>query len=331
MPPEVASPAPTLIDVLRLSTTYLGDRGSSSARLDSELLCAQALGLGRLDLYLQFDRPLDEHELTAIRELLRRRGKGEPVAYITGSREFYGRSFTVTPDVLVPRPETETLVERALAVLRIGVGGAAHIAEPTRDDGQAHTAEPTRDDAPAHIAEPMRADAPADIAEPTRVADLGTGSGCIAITLAAQTPGIEVVATDLSSAALEVARANAQQLDAAVTFVECSWADALSGHFDLIVSNPPYVTTAELESVDRDVRDFEPHTALLGGDLGLDAYRVLLASLQQHVTTSRVLLEVDPRRAAEVGAMFAAAFPAAIVTEVPDLAGRIRVVDVQMP
>jgi release factor glutamine methyltransferase len=317
-PPEVASPAPTLIDVLRLSTTYLGDHGSSSARLDSELLCAQALGLGRLDLYLQFDRPLDEHELTAIRELVRRRGKGEPVAYITGSREFYGRSFTVTPDVLVPRPETETLVERALAVLRMGVGGAAHIAEPTRDD------------APAHIAEPMRADVPAHIAEPTRVADLGTGSGCIAITLAVQTPGIEVVATDLSSAALEVARANAQQLDAAVTFVECSWADALSGHFDLIVSNPPYVTTAELESVDRDVRDFEPHTALLGGDLGLDAYRALLASMQQHITTSRVLLEVDPRRAAEVGAMFAAAFPAAIVTEVPDLAGRIRVVDVQM-
>jgi release factor glutamine methyltransferase len=294
-PPEVASAAPTLIDVLRLSTTYLGDHGSSSARLDSELLCAQALGLGRLDLYLQFDRPLDEQELTAIRELVRRRGKGEPVAYITGSREFYGQSFTVTPDVLVPRPETETLVERALAVLRM------------RADGQAH------------------------IAKPARVADLGTGSGCIAVTLAAQTPGIEVVATDVSPAALQVARANAQRLDAAVTFIECSWADALSGHFDLIVSNPPYVTTAELESVDRDVRDFEPHTALLGGDLGLDAYRTLLGSLQEHVTASRVLLEVDPRRAAEVGAMFAAGFPGAIVTDVPDLAGRIRVVDLQVP
>lgn len=288
-PPEVASPAPTLMDVLRLSTTYLGDRGSSSARLDSELLCAQALGLGRLDLYLQFDRPLDEHELTAIRELVRRRGKGEPVAYITGSREFFGRPFAVTPDVLVPRPETETLVERALAVLRVSPDGAA------------------------------------------RVADLGTGSGCIAITLAAQTPGIDVLATDVSAAAIEVARANADRLDAAVTFVECSWADALSGHFDLIVSNPPYVTTAELESVDRDVRDFEPHTALLGGDLGLDAYRNLLASLREHVTASRVLLEVDPRRAAEVGAMFTTAFPGAIVAEVPDLAGRIRVVDVQLP
>jgi len=287
--PEVASGAPTLIDVLRLSTTYLGEHGSSSARLDSELLCAQALSLGRLDLYLQFDRPLDEHELTAIRELVRRRGKGEPVAYITGSREFYGRSYMVTPDVLVPRPETEALVERALTVLR------------ERVDGR------------------------------TRVADLGTGSGCIAITLAAETPGIEVVATDLSPAALEVARANAQRLDAAVTFVACSWADSLSGHFDLIVSNPPYVTTGELESVDRDVRDFEPHSALLGGERGLDAYQALLASLQGHITASRVMLEVDPRRAAWVGAMFSAAFPGATVTEVPDLAGRIRVVDVQVP
>jgi release factor glutamine methyltransferase len=329
-PPEVASAAPTLIDVLRLSTTYLGDHGSSSARLDSELLCAQALGLGRLDLYLQFDRPLDEHELTAIRALVRRRGKGEPVAYITGSREFYGRSFTVTRDVLVPRPETETLVERALAVLRMRVEGRAQPAEPARADRQAQPAEPVLADGQAHMAERASADGLPRVTNPARVADLGTGSGCIAITLAAQTPGIEVVATDLSSAALEVAAANAHRLDAAVTFVECSWADALSGHFDLIVSNPPYVTTAELESVDRDVRDFEPHTALLGGDLGLDAYRALLASVQEHVTASRVLLEVDPRRAAEVGAMFAAAFPGAIVNDVPDLAGRIRVVDVQM-
>ena len=109
-PPEVASAPPTLIDVLRLSTTYLGDHGSTSARLNSELLCAQALGLRRIDLYLQFDRPLDAAELTSIRELVRRRGKGEPVAYITGTREFYGRPFTVTRDVLVPRPDTETLV-----------------------------------------------------------------------------------------------------------------------------------------------------------------------------------------------------------------------------
>ena len=286
MPPEVASAAPTLIDVLRLSTTYLGDHGSTSARLDSELLCAQALGLRRIDLYLQFDRPLDEGELTSIRELVRRRGKGEPVAYLTGTREFYGRAFSVTRDVLVPRPETETLVERAIALLR------------ARGDGT------------------------------PRVADLGTGSGCIAITLAAEVPGTQVIGSDISPPALEVARGNAQALEVAVSFVECSWADRLDGSFDLIVSNPPYVTTSELEAVDRDVRDFEPHGALLGGDDGLDAYRDLVASVRDHLTTARLMLEVDPRHAAGVAALVCAAFPGSTASEIPDLSGSTRVLDV---
>jgi release factor glutamine methyltransferase len=289
MLPEVASAAPTLIDVLRLSTTYLGDHGSSSARLDSELLCAQALGLRRIDLYLQFDRPLDEQELTGIRELIRRRGKGEPVAYITGTREFYGRPFHVTPDVLVPRPDTETLVQRAVAYLRDRPGAEL------------------------------------------RVADLGTGSGCIAITLGAEVPGMRVFATDVSPAALEVARGNAAALGVEVEFVECSWADALDGTFDLIVSNPPYVTTDELAAVDRDVRDFEPRGALLGGEDGLDAYRALLGSIRDHVSTARLMLEVDPRHAAAVAALVTDTFPGATTADVPDLTGRTRVLDVEMP
>jgi release factor glutamine methyltransferase len=289
MLPEVASTAPTLLDVLRLSTTYLGDHGSSSARLDSELLCAQALGLRRIDLYLQFDRPLDEQELTAIRELIRRRGKGEPVAYITGTREFYGRSFHVTPDVLVPRPDTETLVQRSVAYLRDRPGAEL------------------------------------------RVADLGTGSGCIAITLGAEVPGMRVLATDVSHAALEVARGNAGSLSVEVEFVECSWADALDGTFDLIVSNPPYVTTDELAAVDRDVREFEPRGALLGGEDGLDAYRALLGSIRDHVTTARLMLEVDPRHAAAVAALVTETFPGATTADVPDLTGRTRVLDVEMP
>ena len=288
-PPEVASTAPTLIDVLRLSTTYLGDHGSTSARLDSELLCAQALGLRRIDLYLQFDRPLDEGELTSIRELVRRRGKGEPVAYITGTREFYGRPFGVTPDVLVPRPDTETLVQRAVAFLRDRPGAEL------------------------------------------RVADLGTGSGCIAITLAAEVPGIRVVATDVSAAALDVARANATALNVDVEVVECSWADRLEGTFDLVASNPPYVTTEELAGVDRDVRDFEPKGALLGGDDGLDAYRALLASIRNHVRAARLLLEVDPRHAGSVAALVAETFPGATTSPVPDLTSRTRVLDIEMP
>ena len=290
MTPEVASAAPILIDVLRLSTTYLGDHGSTTARLDSELLCAQALGIRRLDLYLQFDRPLDERELGAIRELVRRRGKGEPVAYITGTREFYGRPFTVTSDVLIPRPDTETIVERALLALR-------------ERDGR----------------------------RPARAADLGTGSGCIAITLAAEAPTTDVIATDISAAAIEVARANAERLEVRATFVECSWADALDDDFDLVVSNPPYVTTAELPGVDRDVRDFEPHRALLGGVDGLDAYRALLASLRAHVTATRLLLEVDPTRAAAVSTLVEAAFPGSALTMVPDLTGRTRAIDAELP
>lgn len=289
MLPEVASAPPTLIDVLRLSTTYLGDHGSTSARLDSELLCAQALGLRRIDLYLQFDRPLDAGELTSIRELVRRRGKGEPVAYITGTREFYGRAFRVTPDVLVPRPDTETLVQHAVALLRASTGAAL------------------------------------------RVADLGTGSGCIAITLAAEVPDASVTATDINPAALEVARANALALGVEVTVIEGSWADALDGSFDLIVSNPPYVTTEELEAVDRDVRDFEPRDALLGGDDGLDAYRALLNSVRDHVTAARVMLEVDPRHADAVAALATATFPRATTSPVPDLTGRTRVLDIEMP
>lgn len=288
MLPEVASTAPTLIDVLRLSTTYLGDHGSSSARLDSELLCAQALGLRRIDLYLQFDRPLDEQELTSIRELIRRRGKGEPVAYITGTREFYGRAFIVTPDVLVPRPDTETLVQCAVAYLRDRPGAEL------------------------------------------RVADLGTGTGCIAITLGAEVPPTRVVATEVSPAALEVARANATALGVDVEFVECSWADGLEGAFDLVVSNPPYVTTEELAAVDRDVRDFEPRGALLGGEDGLDAYRSLLTSVRGHVTAGRLMLEVDPRHADAVAALVAETFPGAITTPVPDLTGRTRVLDVEL-
>ena len=288
-PPEVASTTPTLIDVLRLSTTYLGDHGSTSARLDSELLCAQALGLRRIDLYLQFDRPLDEQELTSIRELVRRRGKGEPVAHITGTREFYGRPFRVTPDVLIPRPDTETLVQRAVSFLRDRPGAELG------------------------------------------VADLGTGSGCIAITLGAEVPGMRVVATDVSPAALEVAGTNAASLGVEVAFIECSWADSLEGAYDLIVSNPPYVTTEELAAVDRDVRDFEPRGALLGGDDGLDAYRSLLTSIRDHVTAARVMLEVDPRHADAVAALAGGTFPGATASPVPDLTGRTRVLDIEMP
>ena len=135
---------------------------------------------------------------------------------------------------------------------------------------------------------------------------------------------MRVIGTDVSERALDVARANATSLGMEVAFVECSWAGGLDGSFDLIVSNPPYVTTTELAGVERDVRDFEPHGALLGGEDGLDAYRALLTSVREHATTARLMLEVDPRHAGAVAELIAGMFPGAKTTHVPDLTARIR-------
>jgi release factor glutamine methyltransferase len=280
--------ARTVLDVVRLSTSYLSEHGSDSARLDSELLMAHALGIERLGVYLQYDRPLDDHELDTIRTLLRRRGRGEPIAHLTGRREFYGRSFRVTPAVLIPRPETETLVERAIKVAREQGGDL-------------------------------------------RIADLGTGSGCLACTLAAELPGATVIASDLSAAALAVAAENAEALGVAgrVLFVEGSWTEGLVADLDLVVSNPPYVTSAEMEELPRDVT-FEPRLALDGGADGLDAYRDLLPAVAERAPgVCWVGLEVDSRRADAVAELSRGIWPEAAIVIVDDLSRRPRVVEIR--
>lgn len=250
---------------------------------------AHALGIARLDVYLQYDRPLDDPELGAIRELLRRRGRGEPVAYLTGRREFHGRSFRVSPDVLIPRPETETLVERALVAARERNGAL-------------------------------------------RIADLGTGSGCLAISLACELPAATVIAVDVTPAALAVAAGNAEALGVAdrVLFVEGGWVDGLVADLDLVVSNPPYVTSAEMDELPRDV-GFEPRLALDGGPDGLEAYRLLLPAVAEFSPRARwVGLEVDSRRAAAVAEIAGSLWPEAAVSIAADLAGRPRVVEVRL-
>jgi release factor glutamine methyltransferase len=289
-------PAPTLVDVVRLSTRFLSERGSDSPRLDAELLAAHSLGLRRIDLYLQYDRPLGEEELEPVRALLRRRAGGEPVAYLVGEREFYGRSFRVTPDVLIPRPETETLVERALRWARATAGAEG---------------------------------------EGLRLADAGTGSGCIACTVAAELTGAAVVAGDVSAAAVAVARDNAARLGVAerVTVVEGSWEAALAGHapFDALLSNPPYVTSTEMVGLMREVRDHEPRLALDAGEEGLDAYRGLLRGCLPLVRPGGYLaLEIDPRRRDAVVALVEDGRPGSEVAVVDDLAGRARVVEARL-
>jgi release factor glutamine methyltransferase len=287
---------PTLVEILRLSTRFLSERGSDSPRLDAELLTAHSLGLRRIDLYLQHDRPLGEDELEPVRALLRRRAAGEPVAYLVGEREFYGRPFRVTPDVLIPRPETETLVERALRWARATAG----------DGGQG-----------------------------LRLADAGTGSGCIACSMAAELPGAVVTAGDLSAAAVAVARDNAARLGVAdrVTVGEGSWDAPLVAHapFDALLSNPPYVTTGEMEGLMREVRDHEPRLALEAGEDGLDAYRELLLRCLPLVRPGGYLaLEIDPRRGDAVVALVTAGRPGSEVAVVDDLAGRARVVEARL-
>ncbi len=232
-----------LAEVLRRSATYLDDHGSPTPRLDAELLLGHALGLSRIELYTAHDRPLDEPELAACRELIRRRGEREPVAYITGRRGFRTIDLDVDPRVLVPRPETELLVDRCLALL-------------------------------------------ADRDAPT-VLDVGTGSGAIALSLAAEAPGARVAACDISEDALAVAAANAGRLGLEVEMVRSDLLAAFAGRrFDLIVSNPPYVTEAELAGLEPEVREWEPRLATVAGPDGLEVYRRLLPEAIEHLAAA---------------------------------------------
>jgi release factor glutamine methyltransferase len=222
----------TLAEVLRRSTGYLAERGSPTARLDAELLLAHGLGLSRVELYTQFDRPLTEPELEACRELVRRRGLREPVAYVIGHWGFRRLDLIVDDRVLVPRPETELVVDRCLALL--------------------------------------------DGTERPRVADVGTGSGAIALSLKQERPDAELVASDISEDALAVATANAERLGLAVEMCRSDLLEQVpDGPFALIVSNPPYIADGDLAGLDPDVAEWEPRLATAAGPDGLELYRRL--------------------------------------------------------
>ena len=210
----------TLGDVLRRATEHLG-KTSETARLDAELLLAHSLGRERIELYTDFDRPLTDAELDGYRSLVARRARHEPVAYILGEWGFRRLTLTVDRRALIPRPETEIVVERCLACLR-------------------------------------------DLEAP-RVLDVGTGTGAIALALADELPGARVTAIDVSAEALALARENAARTGLDVELLEHDLRTGLpDGPWDLVVSNPPYVEPEELETLMADVRDFEPHVALVG-------------------------------------------------------------------
>ena len=203
--------------------------------IETRAILSRSLDADPLELYAHPERRVDPERAEAFERLLRRRLGGEPLAYVTGEREFYSRPFAVTPDVLIPRPETETLAELAIET-------AGQMKKP-------------------------------------RVLDLGTGSGCIAVTVFLETRGCRVFASDVSTAALSVAEKNARTHGARIRFVNSDLLGCFAkSSFDIIISNPPYVSQAQYESLSGDIRCHEPRTALFGGEDGLEYIREIAAA-----------------------------------------------------
>ncbi len=253
--------------------------GIPDAEFEAELLVRHASGLSRTEYFSGAEIPVDRR--VALCPIVKRRVRREPFAYIQGTREFMGMEFVVTPAVLIPRPETELLVETAVRR------------------------------APAHAL----------------VAEIGTGSGCIAISVARLRPDLAVVASDISETALAVARENATRLDAPVTFVRGDLASHLQpapGHPLVILANLPYIPSREIESLEPEVRNAEPRQALDGGDDGLDLVRRLVNDCAERLQPALLLLEVADGQADEVAQLLRESRAAAEI--LPDLAGIGRVV-----
>jgi release factor glutamine methyltransferase len=249
----------TIGRLLEWTTGFLKERGADSPRLDAEVLLANTLGCQRIELYTTFDQVPSEETRGAFRELVRKRAAGMPVAYLVGRREFYSLTFRVTPDVLIPRPETEFLVIRLLDLAR-GLG-------------------------------------PTD--QPLRIVDVGTGSGIIAVCAARWLKNTAVTGLDISPGALAVARANAADhgVLGRVELVESDLFGALPSdrQFDFVVSNPPYVSSAEMTNLMRDVRDHEPRLALEAGPRGTEVIeRLVIQAAGRLAPGGWLLLEISP-------------------------------------
>ncbi|HUE45744.1 MAG TPA: peptide chain release factor N(5)-glutamine methyltransferase [Aestuariivirgaceae bacterium] len=288
----------TLGDVLARLRRRLEAAGIANPALDARLIVMKATGLTHEALIAAPDHPISEDQIRRLDDMADRRLAGEPVSRIFAEREFYDRVFTIGPASLDPRPDTETLVERALAFART------------------HSFQRS----PAGPA----------------ILDLGTGSGAILVTLLAELPDARGTGTDLSPAALDEARANAARHGVAerARFVPADWCSGLEGLFDLIVSNPPYIPSDDLHRLEREVRDWDPLSALDGGPDGLEAYRDIAAGTRPLLAPGgRLMVEIGAGQEPAVAAIFARCGwePAPAGAASRDLAGHVRVLAFALP
>jgi len=251
----------TIQKLLNWITEHFTEKAIDSPRLSAELLLGYVLGMERIELYTQFDEVIGKEQLDKLHDLVKRADKNEPIAYITGRCEFYSLELEISRDCLIPRPETELLVERAIEFLRQRSGRQF-------------------------------------------VCDLCTGSGCIAVAIAKNHPKAQIIATDISDAALKVAAKNIGKynLNERIKLLCGDLFDPIvpqldQAKFDLIVCNPPYVSTAEFETLDRNVKDYEPAQSLVGGADGLDVYKRIIEKANDFLKTSGTLmLEIGYRQ-----------------------------------
>jgi release factor glutamine methyltransferase len=277
----------TVRELLKWTTDFLRKKGVESAAFESRLLMGHALKCTPIEVVTRYDEEPADSDRTAFRELIRRRVDGWPVAYLTGSKDFYLLKFDVSPAVLIPRPDTETLVQHALDFLK----------------GKAQP----------------------------KILDLGTGSGCIAISLAHRCKTAEVLATDVSPDALTVAAQNAKKhgVSERVSFRKGDLFAAVpeESKFDLIVSNPPYIAPSEIETLAPDVKDHEPRLALDGGPDGLAYYRRIAADAGRFLESGAGLaLEIGYQQESAVREIFSTTGEWSLGSTIPDMAGRPRVI-----
>jgi release factor glutamine methyltransferase len=279
----------TIREVLSWTRGYFEGAGIVQPRLEAEILLAHALEVDRLHLYLSPDKPLSVEERSRFRTFVQRRRAGEPLQHLIGEVTFFGLRFSVSRDALIPRSETEELLDHTLRL------------------------------------------APRD--REIRCLDLGTGSGVIAVCLARYLPRAAVTAADVSSAALDLARANATLNDVAerIEFIESDWFENVPGRFDLVVSNPPYVASGAVSGLAVEVRDHEPRVALDGGETGTQVISSILSDVGAHLLPGgRVLLEIGDGQGGEVSRQMGAAG----LTDVRidrDLSGRERFASARPP